>query len=222
MFFIKKLFLGLAAVVLIYLGGSGTQSSNMLFQGGGFIGIIVGLVVLYIFGKMVWRAMGCLPVLLIISLIVGFILYAIGAFNGGVDKVVPNVMNFLGRGSSAFSSAENRAVASQAPSSEDSQTAAPSPAAPLLSENFDDVGAAVQETAAMQPAQAPVRAAPQPLEEESGLSRLLNSLTGGGEPAAPAEAFNPNNYPAVYGVTRVINGDTLEMRGRYIKIYGRC
>ena len=83
MFFIKKLFLGLAAVVLIYLGGSGTQSSNMLFQGGGFIGIIVGLVVLYIFGKMVWRAMGCLPVLLIISLIVGFILYAIGAFNGG-------------------------------------------------------------------------------------------------------------------------------------------
>ena len=78
MFFIKKLFLGLAAVVLIYLGGSGTQSSNMLFQGGGFIGIIVGLVVLYIFGKMVWRAMGCLPVLLIISLIVGFILYAIG------------------------------------------------------------------------------------------------------------------------------------------------
>ena len=164
--------------------------------------------------------MGCLPVLLIISLIVGFILYAIGAFNGGVDKVVPNVMNFLGRGSSAFSSAENRAVASQAPSSEDSQTAAPSPAAPLLSENFDDVGAAVQETAAMQPAQAPVRAAPQPLEEESGLSRLLNSLTGGGEPAAPAEAFNPNNYPAVYGVTRVINGDTLEMRGRYIKIYG--
>ena len=220
MFFIKKLFLGLAAVVLIYLGGSGTQSSNMLFQGGGFIGIIVGLVVLYIFGKMVWRAMGCLPVLLIISLIVGFILYAIGAFNGGVDKVVPNVMNFLGRGSSAFSSAENRAVASQAPSSEDSQTAAPSSSAPLLSENFDDVGAAVQETAAMQPAQAPVRAAPQPLEEESGLSRLLNSLTGGGEPAAPAEAFNPNNYPAVYGVTRGINGDTLEMRGRYIKIYG--
>ena len=58
MFFIKKLFLGLAAVVLIYLGGSGTQSSNMLFQGGGFIGIIVGLVVLYIFGKMVWRAAG--------------------------------------------------------------------------------------------------------------------------------------------------------------------
>ena len=52
------------------------------------------------------------------------------------------------------------------------------------------------------------------------MSRLLNRLTGGGEPAAPAEAFNPNNYPAVYGVTRVINGDTLEMRGRYIKIYG--
>ena len=96
MFFIKKLLLGLAAVVLIYLGGSGTQSSNLLFQGGGIIGIIVGFVVLYLFGKMVWRAMGCIPVLLVICLIVGFVLYAIGAFNGGVGNVVPNVMNFLG------------------------------------------------------------------------------------------------------------------------------
>ena len=49
MFFIKKLILGLAAVILIYVGGNGTQSSNLLFQGGGFVGMIVGFVVLYIF-----------------------------------------------------------------------------------------------------------------------------------------------------------------------------
>ena len=39
MFFIKKLILGLAAVILIYVGGNGTQSSNLLFQGGGFVGM---------------------------------------------------------------------------------------------------------------------------------------------------------------------------------------
>ncbi len=219
MFFIKKLVLGLAAVILIYLGGSGTQSSNMLFQGGGFIGIIVGLVVLYIFGKMVWRAMGCLPVLLIICLIAGFIMYAIGAFNGGVDKVVPNIMSFLGKNRASSSVSETQVMASteeEAPApAVVSAAGEPSPAAPLLSENFDDVGSAAREQAVPAPA-----AAPSAAEEESGLSRLLNSLTGSSEPAAPARAFNPNDYPAVYGVTRVINGDTLEMRGRYIKIYG--
>ncbi len=61
MVFLKKALLGLGALILIFIGGSGTQSSSLLLQGGGFIGLIIGLVVLYIFGKMAWRAMGCLP-----------------------------------------------------------------------------------------------------------------------------------------------------------------
>ena len=62
MMFIKKLIMGIAAFFLILWGGAGTQSNNMLLQGGGFIGLIIGLVVLYIFAKMAWRAMaGCLP-----------------------------------------------------------------------------------------------------------------------------------------------------------------
>ena len=232
MFFIKKLLLGLAAVVLIYICGSGTQSSNLLFQGGGFIGIIVGFVVLYLFGKMVWRAMGCIPVLLVICLIVGFVLYAIGAFNGGVGNVVPNVMNFLGISHSSVAGGSTVPAASATveekttpPAAETPAAGTPSPAAPLLSENFDDIGSAAEElaspTAAPATAEAPAVRQPQPIAEESGLSKLLSSLTGGGSAApAAAEPFNPNNYPAVYGVTRVINGDTLEMRGRYIKIYG--
>lgn len=227
MFFIKKLLLGLAAVVLIYLGGSGTQSSNLLFQGGGIIGIIVGFVVLYLFGKMVWRAMGCIPVLLVICLIVGFVLYAIGAFNGGVGNVVPNVMNFLGISHSSVAGGSTVPAAS---ATVEEKTATPepavaSPAAPLLSENFDDVGPAAEELASSAPVpaltdEAPAVRQPQPIAEESGLSKLLSSLTGGGSSASSSEPFNPNSYPAVYGVTRVINGDTLEMRGRYIKIYG--
>ncbi len=216
MFFIKKLILGLAAVILIYLGGSGTQSSNLLFQGGGFIGIIVGFVVLYIFGKMVWRAMGCIPVLLIICLIVGFVLYAIGAFNGGVDKVIPNIRSFLGAGRSTAAVSEMQAAASAEPEVEK----ASSPTAPLLSENFDDVDLAEEMPAPVSAETAPRPAAEPRAEEESGFEKLLSSLTGSSPEPEPVRRFNPNDYPAVYGVTRVINGDTLEMRGRYLKLYG--
>ncbi len=238
MFFIKKLILGLAAVILIYIGGSGTQSSNLLLQGGGFIGIIVGFVVLYLFGKMVWRAMGCLPVLLIICLIVGFILYAIGAFNGGINQVIPNVLNFMGAGHNTIGMSERQAAASaQVPATENKQQEQPalqpsspdpsqpnnipSPTAPLLSENFDDVEMAMQGSAAPQPNIPNEAVSASQQTEESGFSKLLNSLTGGAasEPAQ-AVAFNPNNYPAISGVARVINGDTLELRGRYFKLYG--
>ena len=46
MVFLKKALLGLGALILIFIGGSGTQSSSLLLQGGGFIGLIIGLVVL--------------------------------------------------------------------------------------------------------------------------------------------------------------------------------
>lgn len=80
MFFLKKFLLGFGALFLILLGGAGTQSQSTLLQGGGFLGLIIGLVVLYIFAKMAWRAMGCLPSVFLILAIVVFIVYAIGGF----------------------------------------------------------------------------------------------------------------------------------------------
>lgn len=87
MLFLKKFLLGLGALVLILVGGSGTQSSSLILQGGGFVGLIIGLVALYIFTKMAWRAMGCLPSFLVVIGIIVFILYAIGAFNNGIGGV---------------------------------------------------------------------------------------------------------------------------------------
>ena len=88
MLFLKKFLLGLGALVLILVGGSGTQSSSLILQGGGFVGLIIGLVALYIFTKMAWRAMGCLPSFLVVIGIIVFILYAIGAFNKDRKSVV--------------------------------------------------------------------------------------------------------------------------------------
>lgn len=94
MVFLKKALLGLGALILIFIGGSGTQSSSLLLQGGGFIGLIIGLVVLYIFGKMAWRAMGCLPSFLVVISIIAFILYAIGGFNNGIGGVGQSLRSF--------------------------------------------------------------------------------------------------------------------------------
>ncbi len=92
--------LGCGALFLILAGGAGTQSSSTVLQGGGFFGLLIGLVILYLFARMAWRAMGCLPSALIILGIVVFILYAIGAFNNGIGGIIPNVKSFLGQNSS--------------------------------------------------------------------------------------------------------------------------
>ena len=98
--FLKKIMLGCGALFLILAGGAGTQSSSTVLQGGGFFGLLIGLVILYLFARMAWRAMGCLPSALIILGIVAFILYAIGAFNNGIGGIIPNVKSFLGQNSS--------------------------------------------------------------------------------------------------------------------------
>lgn len=95
--FIKKLAFGLGAFILILWGGAGTQSKSTLLQGGGFLSLVIGLVVLYLFIKMAWRAMGCLPSFMIFAGIVMFIMYAIGAFSNGINGVGGNLKSFLGQ-----------------------------------------------------------------------------------------------------------------------------
>ncbi len=95
---LKKTVFGFAALFFILVGGAGTQSDSTLLQGGGFIGLIIGLIVLYIFAKMAWRAMGCLPSIFIILAVVLFILYAIGAFSDGIGGISENIRTFLGQG----------------------------------------------------------------------------------------------------------------------------
>ena len=70
MSFLKKAVFGFAALFFILVGGAGTQSDSTLLQGGGFLGLIIGLIVLYIFAKMAWRAIGCLPSLIVILAVV--------------------------------------------------------------------------------------------------------------------------------------------------------
>jgi endonuclease YncB( thermonuclease family) len=243
MFFIKKFILGLTALALIFIGGSGTQSNNLLMQGGGFVGIVIGLVVLYLFGKMVWRAMGCLPSFFIICVVAAFIMYAIGAFRGGIGNIVPNVLSFLGQGNAFSGYSEQQSNAAL-------QLVEPEKVTPLISENFNDISMVptasvvpegcppancppeVIQAVIQQAAQAPIQQ-PQPAQQpaqqnEGGIVQVIvDTITGSklvnGQGSAPAQNrgdFNPMNYPAVYGVANVINGDTINLGNRYVKLYG--
>jgi endonuclease YncB( thermonuclease family) len=188
--FLKKFMLGFGALFFIFCGGAGTQSSSTLLQGGGFIGLVIGLVVLYIFAKMAWRAMGCLPSLLILLAVVFFILYAIGAFRGGLSNTPNNIRSFLGQG--VQTSQEIMANAEQAQAERQAQNTANSEDGtvnlvgedkhPILSENF-------------------MESFKQPKK-------------------AKKKGFNPMDYPSVSGSVRVARGDALLMSGRLIKIYG--
>lgn len=215
MLFLKKFILGFAAIVLIFIGGSGTQSTSMLLQGGGFIGLIIGLVVLYIFMKMAWRAMGCLPSFLVFTGIIGFILYAIGAFNNGLGGIGQTIKTFMGQQASP----QQQVPVSPALNllEEDNDFA------PALSEGFssDEVQPSGQkmQQPTPQPVQLPAPAAqPQP-EEQGAFQQFMNSLSG--QPNQQAnQGFNPANFPAIYGTVRIINGDTLQINGKFLKLYG--
>lgn len=97
MLFLKKIILAITAFVLILWGGASTQTNSLMLQGGGFVGLIVGIIILFIFGRMAWRAIGCLPALIVLFGIICFILYAIGGFRGGIENLGKNLKSFLGQ-----------------------------------------------------------------------------------------------------------------------------
>lgn len=198
MVFLKKALLGLGALILIFIGGSGTQSSSLLLQGSGFIGLIIGLVVLYIFGKMAWRAMGCLPSFLVVGSILAFIVYAIGGFNNGIGGIGQSLRSFMGMQGNARQTPQNNSVIMI----EETYT-------PSLDENFSsEIGSQAKPE--------PQAQAPQ---KQNAFQQFMSSF-GGGQQQQAAPAFNPNNFPAIYSSARVINADTLELQGRYFKLYG--
>ena len=196
MSFFKKLFLGSIALGFILIGGSGTQSSNMFLQGGGFIGLIIGLVALYIFTKMAWRAMGCLPSFIVIMSIVCFIVYAIGGFNNGLGGVIENLQTFIG--------GSHTSVATPQIMPEEKQNTL------KLDENFNSekIQSEQQQKEQSQPQQK--------AQEQGGLIGFLNTLTGKTESRQP----DIMSLPSFSSQVSVVTADTLNAQGRYIKLYG--
>lgn len=231
MFLLKKGLLGLGVLSLIYMGGSGTQSSSLLMQGMGFVGLLVGLIVFYVFGRMIWRGLGCFPSFLIFSAIIIFMMYALGMFNNGLAGVGEAFLKFLGHDTG--SAAQQQSVeAIENPEEETSVQA--------FSENFSQEDVVEQPVLPKAMPQSTTQTgsspdlfgsgtipaplgADQPVQENKNglLENVVSAISGSNkEKQSQPKAFNPNDYPVIYGSVRVINGDTLEIYGKYFKLFG--
>ena len=197
MSFFKKLFLGSIALGFILVGGSGTQSPNMLLQGGGFIGLIIGLVALYLFTKMAWRAMGCLPSFIVIMSIVCFVIYAIGGFSNGLGGVIENLQTFIG-GRSTMATPQI-----SVPEAKTSNV--------KIDENFSE-GEATQ---AKNINKAEKNNQPQ---KADGFVGFLNNLTSGAK--APKGMPDIGSLPKFTSPASVLTADTLNVQGYKVKLYG--
>lgn len=236
MFLFKKMFWGLGLLTLIYLGGSGTQSSSLFMQGMGFIGLLIGFVILYIFGRMVWRGLGCLPSLLILAAVVLFMMYALGMFSNGLGGIGGQILKFIGYESQLeemdsqnydFPAGEDVYADEDIPlagSSQDNKKALqkPQPADKArIGEDFPaDASADLFGSGSVPPPLGSETPERQPAKKKSLTDSLVSALGGKEKQPRQKKPFNPNDYPVVYGSVRVINGDTLEMYGKYFKLFG--
>ena len=105
MAFLKRCLISFGALFFIFWGGMGTQSPNTAIQGLGALCLLVGLLFVYIFARMFWRVLGCLPSLIIFSGIALFILYAMGFFADGSGQIIPKIKEIIGYGDGQSQSA---------------------------------------------------------------------------------------------------------------------
>ena len=214
--FLKRTLVGGAAFFLIFGGGAGTQSQNTMLQGFGFIGLVVGVIALVVLIKMVGKAAGCLPSILIVGSLTLFVLYSIGAFSNGVTGVGERLSSFFGRKASI--------------SEQETQASANSGALNLLEEeNFEGIGEGFSEPvgaqapkAAPQPQQQPQQQPqPQPQAQKKGfLDSIVGAFGGGGQAQKQQQGFDPTRLPVIYGSAKVISGDSLRIQGINFRLFG--
>lgn len=191
--FIKKFVLGCGALFLIFSSKPAVESGNILLQAGAVVGLIIALIILYVFAKMAWRAMGCLPAILIMVLLVLFVMFGIGAFSGGIENITANISDYFNQNAK---SAED--VIEFTPEAE--------PQAPVKAEikkEEDGVVNLIED------------------DQHKILSEdIVDKFLPKAKVVSQAAPFNPMKYPAVFGSARVLSGDTIAINGQVIRFFG--
>lgn len=191
--FLKKCIVSFSAIFLIFFGGAGVKSDSIFLQAIAFIALLIALVILYVFIKMAWRAMGCLPALLIIFALTIFVMYGIGAFSGGFDKITENIQDFMGQNSKT---AEETVESSEENINDKTPTKTAKQEDRIVNLINDDEHKILTEN----------------LKDKLLFKHKNNNKK--------EEVFNPMKAPAVSGVVRVLSGDTLVMNGAVINLFG--
>ena len=226
MFWIKKIIILGGVLLLVYGGSTGTQSSSLFIQGMSFVGLLVILIILYVFAKMLIRGLGCMPSFLIMTGVGLFMMYALGMFNQGVGGVVASVYKFIGVDMPETEQSQNITVpvtksapiAPEVIESEESVEPAQSGEDEVLSltessgpELFDDYKAKAEKALENE---IPKN------EPKQGLIEQVVSAISVQKKNTEQRPFNPNDYPLIYTSARVLTGDMLEIHGKYFKLFG--
>lgn len=208
MYLLKKLFIGCGLLALIYGGSAGTQSSSLFVQGMSFIGLLIILIILHVFSKMLVRGLGCMPSVLVMAAIGIFTMYSLGMFNNGAGGVIDSVSRFIGREQTQEQTQPQMQDADVSLEEEAEQDKA------MEEEHsgmlFGDFKAEKEKKKQQQQQQQP----------KQGLLNNLVSALAGRQPVQEQRPFNPNDFPVIYIIPRIISGDTFEINGRYFRLFG--
>ncbi len=79
------------AVSAISMGGAGIQSSSSLMQGGGFVFLLIGAVIMFFIARIVWRSVGCLVTCVFLAVVLYFVISSTGLLNGGIEGLVSKI-----------------------------------------------------------------------------------------------------------------------------------
>lgn len=246
----KKIFLASLLLGCLSLSGGGAQSNSVILQAGSFIGILISLVILFFFLKMISKSMGCLPSFLILCAIAGFIMYAFGMLDHGVAGIPDAIKVFLGQQAApqqqvdpmaqivqqaqmnmagiqnqpiqtvqqpsvqplppvqqaALPPISNETSAQPVAMSENLEPIASAPVVAQSENDYDKIFADATPQAVQQPVQQPAQ--PQPVQQAPVRQ----------EPQGPVNLLA--QLPLLSGSARVLNGDTLSVRGRNVVLFG--
>ncbi len=218
MILFKRFLWGTGLLSLIYLGGIGTQSSSLFIQAMSFIGILIIIFILYMFGKMLFRGLGCLPTLVILVLITLFTMFTLGMFNSGLKDVPHAIARFIGFGSTEESQTPKQVTPDETSNAQQTDSA-------QVSSQTDDQSSPVGAELFEDQAPANTQNTSQGSNTQASSNNLFASIVRSfvpqePQPQAQPRAFNPNDYPVVYITPRILSGDTFETGGRYFKLFG--
>lgn len=205
MFFLKKIVIGLGLLALIYGGSAGTQSSSLFVQGMSFVGLLIILIILYVFSKMLVRGLGCMPSILVMAGIGVFMMYALGMFNNGASGVIDSMSRFIGREQAEDTTKEAAPQEVEEPDKTDESQVKKEENKQQSAALFDDYKAQEEK--------------PKPQHKQGLLDNLMSALSGK-QPVQEQKPFNPNDYPVIYIIPRIISGDIFEFGGRYFRLFG--
>jgi endonuclease YncB( thermonuclease family) len=167
---------------------------------------------------MAWRAIGCLPAVILFLAIASFILYAIGAFNDGIVKLPSNVMSIVGK-------KHDTSIQNESTNNENDENQISYPKLSQEKEPLSEKPVAPRISGSMKPlssiANTSNRKFAQAKQTNPEVANKLNNIMGslGIKKKEPQKRISPRDLPSISGQIRIINGDTFEMNGKIIRLY---